>query len=129
MVSEAEDEDTELKLERVPREVPEVPEGRRVDSDHMMLLYASPLCFRDGRGMMPLPQIPVEKEWETVLASYNEASHILSRTSSSPGVSISAQTLTAGSLQRATISERSFTVNRSFLFHSVVLESELEGPL
>jgi len=72
------------------------------ESEHMMLLYASPLCFRDGRGMMPLPQIPVEKEWETVLGAYNEASHILSRTSSAaPGVSISAQTLTAGSLQRA----------------------------
>lgn len=70
-----------------------------------MLLYASPLCFRDGRdgrGMMPLPQIPVEKEWETVVGAYNEAAHILARTSSSsPGVSISAQTLTAGSLQRA----------------------------
>ena len=74
----------------------------RRESEHMMLLYASPLCFRDGRGMMPLPQIPVEKEWETVLGAYNEASHILSRTSSAaPGVSISAQTLTAGSLQRA----------------------------
>lgn len=84
-------EKSDVRVERNDRE-----------SEHMMLLYASPLCFRDGRGMMPLPQIPVEKEWETVLGAYNEASHILSRTSSAaPGVSISAQTLTAGSLQRA----------------------------
>ena len=100
-VSEAEDE-TDSNHSKFLLERSERCDTRPSDSEHMMLLYASPLCFRDGRGMIPLPQIPVEKEWETVLGAYNEAAHILARTSSSsPGVSISAQTLTAGSLQRA----------------------------
>ncbi|CAE8636613.1 unnamed protein product, partial [Polarella glacialis] len=101
----------------------------------VMLLYASPLCYRDVRGMMPLPQIPFELEWDVLVQAYDEAAACLreegfapppasARSSSSalarigrrggreaalpappppprPGAVLSAQPLTAGSLQRA----------------------------
>ncbi|CAJ1396875.1 unnamed protein product [Effrenium voratum] len=80
---------------------PSAPAHVAASASEVIMLYASPLAFRDGRGMTPLPQIPVEKEWDTLTAAYNEACQVLCRSAASPSVSISAQPLTAGNLQRA----------------------------
>mmetsp|Transcript_84640 Transcript_84640/g.273566 ORF Transcript_84640/g.273566 Transcript_84640/m.273566 type:complete len:1413 (-) Transcript_84640:163-4401(-) len=78
----------------------------------LTMLFASPLCHLDAqRGPIPMVPLPFEREWGTLMQAYNEAAAALKddvRTSSSelglqrqPAVSLSAQLLTAGSLQRS----------------------------
>lgn len=74
------------------------------------LLYASPLCYKDAsQRPVPLPQIPVEREWDVLVKAYDEATAALrdpcpARTRQwrrKLGVELFAQPLTAKSLQRA----------------------------
>lgn len=89
---------------------PRQPRGR------VVLLYASPLCYRDmARRPTPMPQIPFEREWDTMVQAYDEAAVALREASCcapprsqgssrpqwrKPGAALAAQPLTAGSLQR-----------------------------
>mmetsp|Transcript_81758 Transcript_81758/g.157920 ORF Transcript_81758/g.157920 Transcript_81758/m.157920 type:complete len:911 (-) Transcript_81758:48-2780(-) len=75
------------------------------------LLYASPLCCRDTRTHrpLPMPQIPFQREWDILVQAYGEATVSLRESAAArgrggqccrPGVALSAQPLTAASLQR-----------------------------
>mmetsp|Transcript_52528 Transcript_52528/g.122939 ORF Transcript_52528/g.122939 Transcript_52528/m.122939 type:complete len:1344 (-) Transcript_52528:41-4072(-) len=78
-----------------------------VRNGRLVLLYASPLCYETASGPKPIAQLPVEKEYEAVISAHKHASHKLQVESAfsgvrraGPGALISAQTLTAASLQR-----------------------------
>jgi len=73
------------------------------------LLYASPLCHKDAAGrLVPIVQLPVEKEWSLLVQAYDESAAALREAHSGdaagppqPGVTLSARPLTAGSMQRS----------------------------
>lgn len=80
------------------------PPGR----GRVSLLFASPLVHQDqARGLVPMPELPFEREWALMEQAYNEAAAALREAHRGgsavprPGAVLSAQPLTAGSLQRA----------------------------
>mmetsp|Transcript_35974 Transcript_35974/g.84282 ORF Transcript_35974/g.84282 Transcript_35974/m.84282 type:complete len:1447 (-) Transcript_35974:135-4475(-) len=88
--------------------VPALPPVVPSRTGRLVLLYASPLCYETASGPKPIAQLPVEKEYEAVLSAHRHATHKLQVDGAlhgirrrGPGALISAQTLTAASLQRA----------------------------
>jgi len=95
-----------LPVSPVVESLPVLPSG----DGRVSLLYASPLCYMDARQCpVALPQIPVEREWDVLVKAYDEAAAALRdpcpvRTRQwrrKLGVTLTAQPLTAKSLQRA----------------------------
>mmetsp|Transcript_37665 Transcript_37665/g.99626 ORF Transcript_37665/g.99626 Transcript_37665/m.99626 type:complete len:1146 (-) Transcript_37665:359-3796(-) len=101
----------ELRSQTIVQEASPLTQGGHV-CGRVALLYASPLCYRDDeQGLVPMVQIPFQKEWDVIVQAYDEAAAALREAHCSggltapvpprPGVTLSAQPLTAGSLQRA----------------------------
>mmetsp|Transcript_63730 Transcript_63730/g.137035 ORF Transcript_63730/g.137035 Transcript_63730/m.137035 type:complete len:1283 (+) Transcript_63730:98-3946(+) len=129
--SEAEMPMTGASPPQLPRVAPAVPDRPACPSEvaasargRVVMLYASPLCYRDPEhGPTPMPTLPFEREWEVLMQAHDLAAAALREAAAPghpgtgtatpggglgratrwrrPGVSLAAQPLTAGSLQRA----------------------------